>query len=43
MEVLQIPCDVIATALIRRRPGDRIKTDRRDAGQLAVRSIGPVR
>jgi transposase len=30
------PCDVIAPALIPRRPGDRIKTDRRDAGQLAV-------
>ena len=32
----QIRCDVIAPALIPRRPGDRIKTDRRDAGQLAV-------
>lgn len=32
----QIPCDVIAPALIPRRPGDRIKTDRRDAGQLAM-------
>ena len=31
-----IACDVIAPALIPRRPGDRIKTDRRDAGQLAV-------
>jgi transposase len=31
-----IPCAVIAPALIPRRPGDRIKTDRRDAGQLAV-------
>jgi len=31
-----IPCEVIAPALIPRRPGDRIKTDRRDAGQLAV-------
>jgi transposase len=31
-----IPCDVIAPALIPRRAGDRIKTDRRDAGQLAV-------
>jgi transposase len=30
------PCDVIAPALIPRRPGDRIKTDRRDAGHLAV-------
>ena len=32
----QIPCDVIAPALIPRRPGDRVKTDRRDAGQLAI-------
>jgi transposase len=31
-----ISCDVIAPALIPRRPGDRIKTDRRDAGHLAV-------
>lgn len=31
-----IACDVIAPALIPRRPGDRIKTDRRDAGHLAV-------
>ncbi|MFN2581441.1 MAG: transposase, partial [Candidatus Dormibacteria bacterium] len=31
-----IPCDVIAPALIPRRPGDRIKTDRRDATQLAI-------
>lgn len=33
-----IPCDVIAPALIPRRPGDRVKTDRRDAGQLAILS-----
>jgi transposase len=32
----QISCDVIAPALIPRRAGDRIKTDRRDASQLAV-------
>ena len=32
----KIPCDVIAPALIPRRAGDRIKTDRRDAGHLAV-------
>jgi transposase len=31
-----IACEVIAPALIPRRPGDRVKTDRRDAGQLAV-------
>src|SRR5947207_1870299 len=32
----EIRCEVIARALIPRRAGDRIKTDRRDAGQLAV-------
>jgi transposase len=32
----QVPCDVIAPSLIPRRPGDRIKTDRRDARQLAT-------
>ncbi len=32
----RVPCDVIAPALIPRRPGDRIKTDRRDAMQLAI-------
>lgn len=31
-----IPCAVIAPALIPRRPGDRVKTDRRDATQLAL-------
>jgi transposase len=31
-----IPCEVIAPALIPRRPGDRVKTDRRDAAHLAV-------
>jgi len=32
----RIVCDVIAPALIPRRAGDRIKTDRRDAAQLAI-------
>ena len=31
-----IVCEVIAPALIPRRAGDRVKTDRRDAAQLAV-------
>jgi transposase len=31
-----VPCEVIAPALIPRRAGDRVKTDRRDAGQLAI-------
>jgi transposase len=30
-----IPCDVVAPSLIPTRPGDRIKTDRRDAEKLA--------
>ncbi len=30
-----IPCDVIAPSLIPTRPGDRVKTDRRDAEKLA--------
>ena len=30
-----IPCDVIAPSLIPTRPGDRMKTDRRDAEKLA--------
>ena len=36
LAVRQVACDVIAPALIPRRPGDRVKTDRRDAGHLAV-------
>ena len=31
-----MPCEIIAPTLMPRRPGDRIKTDRRDAKQLAV-------
>jgi len=31
-----IACDVIAPALIPRRAGNRVKTDRRDAAQLAI-------
>src|SRR5262249_4432234 len=36
LQARHIACDVIAPSLIPRRAGDRIKTDRRDAGQLAV-------
>ena len=36
LQARRVACDVIAPALIPRRAGDRIKTDRRDAGQLAV-------
>ncbi|MBI2170361.1 MAG: IS110 family transposase [Actinobacteria bacterium] len=31
---LEVPCQVMAPALTPRRPGQRIKTDRRDAGKL---------
>lgn len=31
-----IPCSVVAPSLIPRAPGDRVKTDRRDAQRLAV-------
>jgi transposase len=30
-----VTCDVVAPSLIPRRAGDRVKTDRRDAGRLA--------
>lgn len=32
----EVPCEVIAPGVIPRRPGRRIKTDRRDARELAV-------
>src|SRR5882762_6851930 len=32
----EVPCDVIAPALIPRRAGDRVKTDRRAAAPLAI-------
>jgi transposase len=35
-----LACDVVAPSLIPRRPGDKVKTDRRDAVALAV---APVR
>lgn len=34
LTALGVRCDVVAPALTPRRPGDRIKTDRRDAGKL---------
>ena len=36
LQAAGIACEVIAPALIPRRAGDRVKTDRRDAAQLAV-------
>jgi transposase len=36
LQSLGIACQVVAPALIPKRPGDRVKTDRRDAEQLAV-------
>jgi transposase len=35
LKELKVPCEVIAPALIPRKPGDRVKTDRRDAVKLA--------
>jgi transposase len=32
----RVNCDVVAPALIPRKPGDRVKTNRRDAGKLAT-------
>ena len=36
LEKLGVACDVIAPTLIPRKPGERIKTDRRDARKLAI-------
>jgi hypothetical protein len=36
LKARDISCDVIAPALIPRRAGDRVKTDRRDADHLAI-------
>jgi transposase len=35
LEAMGIQCEVVAPALVPRRPGDRVKTDRRDALKLA--------
>jgi transposase len=35
LAALGIPCQVVAPSLVPRRPGERIKTDRRDARKLA--------
>ncbi len=35
LEKLEISCDVVAPSLVPRKPGERIKTDRRDARKLA--------
>jgi transposase len=36
LESLNVPCVVIAPALIPKKPGERVKTDRRDARKLAA-------
>jgi transposase len=36
LHAVAVPCDVIAPSVIPKRPGDRVKTDRRDARQLAL-------
>jgi len=47
LERMGIPCEVIAPSLIPRRPGDRVKNDRRDARKLArlyrVGELTPIR
>lgn len=47
LEALGVPCQVVAPSLVPRRPGERIKTDRRDARKLAEYLAGghltPVR
>ncbi|GAB4506467.1 MAG: IS110 family transposase [Anaerolineales bacterium] len=35
LDEVDVPCDVVASAFIPRGPGDRVKTDRRDARNLA--------
>jgi transposase len=35
LSALGVPCEVIAPSLIPKRPGDHVKTDRRDARELA--------
>src|SRR5260370_23740192 len=34
LQALRVPCEVIAPSLIPRAPGERVKTDRRDARRL---------
>ena len=36
LETLGMPCDVIAPSMTPRKPGDKVKTDRRDAEKLAL-------
>src|ERR1039458_2731168 len=35
MKQLEVKCDVVAPSLVPKKPGDRVKTDRRDALKLA--------
>src|SRR5512138_722138 len=35
LEQLGVQCDVVAPSLVPSKPGDRVKTDRRDAEKLA--------
>jgi transposase len=41
-EAPPLVCEVIAPALIPIKPGERIKTDRRDAQKLGIRCTNPV-
>lgn len=40
LDALGIPCEVVAPSLIPVKPGERVKTDRRDARKLALLSRG---
>ena len=40
LDALGIPCEVVAPSLIPVKPGERVKTDRRDARKLALLSKG---
>jgi transposase len=37
LTALEVPCDVVAPTLVPVQPGDRVKTDRRDALKVARR------
>ena len=47
LESMGVRCDVVAPALIPKAPGDRVKTDSRDAGRLArllrLGELAPIR
>jgi transposase len=42
MSTARVSCQVIAPALVPREPGERVKTNRRDARKLELLRIGPL-